>query len=143
MHEKHVGIIDQMYKHLVELDSAMREMTAPIKTVRADAEKEDQERIARSQKAFNEFNNYFLFNKLYFKEDVCHLLEAIQKDYWSANYDYFEPKRLQEFTGGRPSFGGYQDAIKTARAAAETIRTEIPKTLKLLEIEFKRLIGVL
>jgi hypothetical protein len=143
LHEKHVNIIDQMYKYLVELDSAMREMTAAMKPVYEDAEKEDQERVERAQKAFKEYSNYYLFHKLYFKEDVCNLLEIIQKDYWSANYDYFEPKRLSSFTNGRPTPAGYREAIGIANAATEKIKVEIPKTLRLLEIEFKRLMGVI
>lgn len=143
LHEKHVNIIDQMYKHLVELDSAMRDMTAVMKPVYEDAEKENRERIERAHKAFKEYNNYFLFHKLYFKEDVCNLLETIQKDYWSANYDYFEPKRLSSFTNGRPTPEGDKEAIRIANAATEKIKVEIPNTLKLLEIEFKRLMGVL
>lgn len=142
LHERHLKIIDKMYKKLVELDSAMRDMTATMKFVFEDFEKEDAKRIERSQNAFNEYVNYFLLNKLYFTEDVCILLEKIATDYRSANWDYFEPQRLSTFTGGKPSADGYKEAVRIARGASEKVATEIPKTLKLLEIEFKRLLGI-
>lgn len=142
LHERHLTIIHEMYMHLVELDSAMRNMTALIKPVYNDAEKEDQERIDRAQNAFKKYNNFFLFHKLYFKKDVCHLLEKIRKDYFSANWDYFEPKRLASFTGGKPTQEGYKDAVRIANEASRKVTDEIPKTLDLLEIEFKKILGV-
>jgi hypothetical protein len=141
LHDKRLSIIDEMYKKLVNLDSGMRAMTG-MHLVYEDAEKEDQERVDTAQKAFAEYNNYFLYNKLYFNKEISTLLENIRKEYFSANFDFFEPKRLQSFTGGRPSEGGYRAAVETSQAASKKIRDDIPKILGQLEEEFRKLLGV-
>jgi len=142
LHDKRLEIIDELYKKLVTLDSAMKEMTSFMKPIIEDAEKEENGRVQRAQTAFAEYNNYFLYHKLYFSKEVCVLLETIRREYFNANWDYFEPKRLAEFTNGKPSPDGYREAMKTAHLAAMRVTNDIPKTLEMLENEFRKLIGV-
>lgn len=141
LHDKRLTIIDEMYKKLVTLDSGMRAMTG-MHLVYENAEKENQERIDAAQKAFADYNNYFLYNKLYFNKQISELLENIRKEYYSANFDFFEPKRLQSFTGGKPSPEGYKKAVETSQAASKRIQNDIPKILEQLEEEFRKLLGV-
>lgn len=141
LHEKRLTIIDEMYKMLITLDSGMRAMTG-MHLVFEDAEKENQVRVDTAQKAFADYNNYFLYNKLYFNKTISDLLENIRKEYFSANFDFFEPKRLQSFTGGQPSREGYRAAVETSQAAAKRIKDDIPKILEQLEDEFRKLLGV-
>ncbi|MGN6399735.1 MAG: hypothetical protein ACTHMD_04740 [Flavisolibacter sp.] len=141
LHEKRLTIIDEMYKKLVNLDSGMRAMTG-MHLVYEDAEKENEERVNTAQKAFAGYNNYFLYNKLYFNKAISDLLENIRKEYFSANFDFFEPKRLHSFTGGQPSREGYRAAVETSQAASKRIREDIPKILEQLEEEFRNLLGV-
>ncbi|MDB5203273.1 MAG: hypothetical protein JWQ27_2682 [Ferruginibacter sp.] len=141
LHDKRLTIIDEMYKKLVTLDSGMRAMTG-MHLVYDDAEKESKQRVDTAQEAFTEYNNYFLYNKLYFNKQISDLLENIRKEYLSANFDFFEPKRLQSFTGGRPSREGYRAAVETSQAAAKRIQNDIPKILEQLEEEFRKLLGV-
>ncbi len=142
LHEKRLLVIDEMYKLLVTLDSAMREMTQFMKPIIEDAEKEEKERIARSQNAFSKYNNYFLFNKLYFNKETADLMETLRKEYFSASWDYFEPKRMQEFAGDQLSAEGKHNAHKIALDASKRIVNDIPKTLQALEAEFRKLLGV-
>lgn len=141
LHDKRLTIIDEMYKKLVALDSGMRAMTG-MHLVYDDAEKENKERVDAAQKAFADYNNYFLYNKLYFNKAISDLLENIRKEYFSANFDFFEPKRLSSFTGGQPSPQGYRAAVETSQAAAKRIKDDIPKILEQLEAEFRKLLGV-
>lgn len=141
LHDKRLTIIDEMYKKLVNLDSGMRAMTG-IQPIYEDVEKENQERVNTAQKNFAEYNNYFLYNKLYFKKQTSDLLENIRKEYFSANFDFFQPKRLQSFTGGRATPEGYKDALRTSQAASKRIQDDIPKILEKLEEEFRKLLGV-
>lgn len=142
LHEKRLLIIDEMYKKLVMLDSTMKQMTAFMKPIIEDAEKEEKERVQRAQDAFTDYNNYFLNNKLYFGKEVSALLEKLRTEYFSANWDYFEPKRLQAWTQGQSTPQGRVDAHKKAIAASQRIASEIPQTLSLLEDEFRKLLGV-
>ena len=141
LHDKRLNIIDEMYKKLVTLDSGMRAMTG-MQLVFEDAEKENQERVTTAQTAFVEYNNYFLYHKLYFNKTISELLENIRKEYQSANFDYFEPKRIQSFTGGRPSSEGYRLAVETSQRASKRIQDDIPKILEQLEEQFRKLLGV-
>jgi hypothetical protein len=141
LHEKRLTIIEEMYKKLVQLDSAMRAMTG-IHLVIEDGEKEQQERVTKSQEAFADYNNYFLFNKLYFNKATSELLERIRKEYFSANWDFFELKRLHSFTGGQISQQGQREAYEKVQDASKRIREDIPKILETLEEEFRKLLGV-
>ncbi|RYE44969.1 MAG: hypothetical protein EOP48_22330 [Sphingobacteriales bacterium] len=70
------------------------------------------------------------------------MLEAIRKDYFSANFDFFSPQRLSNFTGGQPSPQGYEKALSDSKAAIAKIQNDIPRTLKQLEEEFRKILGV-
>jgi hypothetical protein len=142
LHYKRLMIIDQIYVKLVDLDSAMQEMTREAHLVNEDAEKEELERVKKAQEAFSAFNNYFLYHQLYFDKATSTLLDTVRKEYYSANFDYFEPKRLRNFTGGRPSPDGLREAIDRSHNAGNRVRNEIPKILEKLEDEFRTLLGV-
>jgi hypothetical protein len=142
LHDKRLTIIDQVYVKLVDLDSAMQEMTRPAHLVYEDAEKEKLERVKKAQDAFSSFNNYFLYHQLYFDKATATLLDTVRKEYYSANFDYFEPDRLRNFTGGRPSPDGLEDAIDRSHNAGNRVRNEIPNILEKLEDEFRTLLGV-
>lgn len=141
LHEKRLTIIDEMYSKLITLDSGMRAMTG-MHPIYEDAEKENKSRIDAAQKAFTDYNNYFLYNKLYFNKQTSDLLENIRKEYFSANFDFFEPKRLQSFSGGITSSEAYKAAVETSRDASKRIQKDIPKILLQLEVEFRKLLGV-
>ncbi|WP_207516106.1 hypothetical protein [Longitalea luteola] len=141
LHEKRLGIIDEMYKKLVHLDSSMRELTKP-QFVIEDAEKEQQERVQKSQEAFIEYNNYFLLNRLYFNKEVSGLLENITKEYISANMDFFELRRLQSFMRGQLSQEQFENAGRKVQDASKRITEDIPQILRTLEEEFRKLLGV-
>ena len=141
LHEKRLTIIDATYKELVHLDSAMRAMTG-WQIVIEDGEKEQQERITKAQEAFATFNNNFLLNRLYYSKATADILENIRKEYQLANWDFFELKRLQSFTGGQASRHGYREALNKVQDASKRIQEDIPKTLETLEDEFRKILGV-
>jgi len=141
LHEKRLKIIDKMYKKLVHLDSAMRAMTS-IQIVIEDAEQENHERVISAQKAFADYSNYFLFQQLYFNKASCDLLENIRKEYFSANWDLFDLKRIQSFTGAHLSEKSYNNPIEKVQNASQRIQNDIPKTLETLREDFRKLLGV-
>ena len=130
-----------MFKKLVQLDSAMRDMTG-IHLVIEDGEKEQQERVSKAQEAFADYNNYFLFHSLYFNKATSDLLENVRKEYFSANWDFFELKRLHSFTGGQTSREGNQEAYKKVQDSSKRIREDIPKIVETVQEEFRKLLGV-
>ena len=130
-----------MFKKLVQLDSAMRDMTG-IHIVIEDGEKEQQERVTKAQQAFADYNNYFLFHSLYFNKATSDLLENVRKEYFSANWDFFELKRLHSFTGGHNTREGNQEAYKKVQDSSKRIREDIPKIIETVQDEFRKLLGV-
>jgi len=95
LYGEHLKIVKELYQKLVRLDSAMRTMTRTMIPIINDAEAEEKARIAEAQEAFADFNNFVLFNKIYFTKPLAEKLEWITTEYWSAQWDFFEPKRLQ------------------------------------------------
>lgn len=141
LHEKRLLIIDEMFKKLITLDSAMRDMIG-IHLVIEDGEKEQNERVTRAQQAFSDYNNYYLFHSLYFNKATSELLENVRKEYFSANWDFFELKRLNSFTGGRTSKEGVQHAYEKIESSSKRIREDIPKVIENVQEEFRKLLGV-
>lgn len=142
LHNERFKIIKEAYQKLVMLDSEMRKMTASFIPIIEDAKKEEEERIQNAQKAFADYNNFVLFNKIYFSPKTAELLESIIKEYKAAQWDFFEPKRLQSFTGGRPSPEGYREAIEKVTKASGKVQNDIPQIIALVEAEFRQIIGV-
>jgi hypothetical protein len=141
LHEKRLNIIDETYKKIVALDSAMRSMTS-AHVVREDAEKEHKQRVETAFAAFDEYNKFYSLNKLYFSKHVESLLARISKEYYSAYYDFFTPDRLRAFTGGNPSAHGYEIALEKAQSAINHIQKEIPMILDEVASEFRQILGV-
>lgn len=92
LHESCLKIIDEMYKKIILLDSAMRELTSPVRYVGDTSEEKEQKRTEKAAEAYYDFNNYYYLNKLYFQSSTCDLLDNLRKEYWNANWDYFALK---------------------------------------------------
>lgn len=143
LHEKRLKIIEDMYKLIVNLDSAMQNMTGiTLVYDNEDGETKFQAKVDTAQTSFADYNNYYMLNKLYFDKTISSLLDNIRKEYFSANFDFFEPKRLKSFTGGKPSPESFKNALETSQNAIKRIQKDIPKTLEQLDEHFRKLLGV-
>ncbi|WP_431217069.1 hypothetical protein ACQ86N_22490 [Puia sp. P3] len=142
LHEKRLEVIAELYTKLINLVSALQEMTRRIHPVIENAEAEEQQRVAAAHKAYAEYNNYYFYHKLYFTKAVGDLLENIRGQYHSVTWDYWEPRRLQEIAGGRLPSNELERALETSRQATAKVLKEIPEILEKLEHEFRLLLGV-
>ncbi len=118
----------------------MRSMTRTMIPIFEDAEKEEEERVNLTRKAYAEFNDFVLFNRIYFSKHLADKLEMIVKEYWSAQWDWFEPKRLQSM--GVPIRETYKETMEKVRAASKKVQEEIPKIVVELEDEFRKILNV-
>jgi hypothetical protein len=140
LHTERIKIIRELYEKLVRLDSAMRSMTRTMIPIYQDAEKEEQARVDATREAYAEFNNFVLYNRIYFSKELAGKLESIVKEYWSAQWDWFEPKRFQSM--GIPIKETYKSTMDKVRAASQKVQDEIPKIIIEIEDEFRKILNV-
>jgi hypothetical protein len=112
----------------------MNEMTALMKPIIQDADKEENDRIENAGKSYNDFLQCYLDNKIFFSKDTCILLDSLREKYFDSYWDYTITHRI----GSKDFNFNYEHAKK----ASETVRTQIPPVLENLEVEFRKLLGV-
>jgi len=140
LHTKRSKIIVKLYKHLTELYSSMLSLTARIHGVVEDAEKEEQGRIERANKAFYEFNQYYFPNKIFFSEIVTSKLDKIQSFIWDKVWDFNYIKN--QIRGERLDPDTWKSFSNDLKKISTDVHKEIPETLIDLENEFRELLGV-
>ncbi|MEI7597055.1 MAG: hypothetical protein WCK02_15010 [Bacteroidota bacterium] len=137
LHDTRIKVIAELYEKLVLLDLAMREMTALLKYITKDVEKDskiENEKIKHASDIHNEFYVFYLKNKIFLSASTCKLIDKIKEDYFSSYFDYTHGKTY-----------AYQDSdlsFKLAKAASDKVYKEIPIIMENIENEFRAIIGV-
>lgn len=133
-------VIREMYARLQELHSAMAWFTAQLVPVIEDTEKEEQERKERINKALNEFQNYYVINKLFFDKEFCDFVDGIFKTYWDLGWEYgFKSERLKSAGVTDHYIDIY---IKETTKISKQVREDLPKKIEELENKFREILGV-
>ena len=142
LHTERLKIIKELNDRLVKLHSAMVRLVL-MRPIDPDPIKENEIKaqiLEDAQVAYAEYNNYILFNKLYFKKELSDKLDKIRVDYINAPWDIFEPERLHSM--GLTKGEAYKESGQKVIDASKRIREEIPKAIAELEIEFRHILGV-
>lgn len=142
LHTKRIDIIKETNDLLVKLSSAMIRLVA-IRPVNPDPEEEKKTKesiLIDVQKSYAEYNNFILFNKIYFSKDLADALENIRQQYFNAQWDLFEPDRLRSM--GVTTAQAYRESGQLVINASNNIREEIPKAIANVEAEFRKILGV-
>lgn len=138
LHEKRGEVLQNLYKKLINFDSLLYELTKPLK-MGNDFKKEEEDRKIRTSEAFNDFNNYYNENRIYFGKITCDLLDKLRADFKKHLKDYTEKDFFI-------SLGAQGDELVQASIKAamvwEKVQKEIPPALRSLEDEFRRILGV-
>ncbi len=137
LHQRRLDILSKLYKKLVFLNRTMFELTRLVKFVYEgeDGDESERKRIMDAGIAYNDFSEYFDNNKIYFSKEICDLIVALKKEFWDSYNDYTFRSKF----GLRPSEMTYQQA----KDAAKKIDEDVPKILEEIEIEFRKIIGVI
>jgi len=125
LHNKRSEILEELYKRIVDLDFAMRELTAVFKQVKSDYDAEERERIDKAGNAYNEFLKYSRVHKLYFNEETTKKLDNLTAKYFDTLWDYSD-KQLK-----------LADR-ETMKNVYKNINEEIPKILADIDADFKK-----
>lgn len=142
LHSERLKVIKELNDRLVKLNSAMSRLVT-IRPVDPDPEKENNIKdqiLNDTLETYAEYNNYILFNRIYFSAELADKLEKIRKDYFDAQWSLFEPKRLEAM--GLTKGEAYRESGKQVIEASKRIREEIPEAIKDLENEFRYILGV-
>jgi len=125
LHETRLQIISNLYKKIVHLDFATKEMTALVKFGGEDFDKQEEIRIDRTGKAYNEFLMYYRENEIYFNQETCELLNQLISQYYDALWDYSFERNY-----GIKNPKNYQEIAKK-------VTEELPKVLEFLKSDFR------
>ncbi|MBC7721254.1 MAG: hypothetical protein H7068_04475 [Pedobacter sp.] len=142
LHSERLKIIKELNDKLVKLNSAMVRLVS-IRLVHPDPEKdkEIQEQILTdTQTAYADYSNFILFNSIYFDKPFAEKLKKIRGEFFTAQWDFFEPKRLQSM--GLIKSEAYRVSLQKTIEASKKITEQIPLLIQEVEDDFRQLLGV-
>jgi hypothetical protein len=140
LHIKRLDVIESLYKRIVNVNQSMQAYTAAVKEGGENFEEEEKKRVDKVNTNFIAFVSYYTEHKIYFKEEVCGMIENIKNLLWKNASEYSLSMDMIKMPG--MDSGTRKELIKNIRSATKTISEEIPKMEKELEKEFRLLIGV-
>jgi hypothetical protein len=138
LHEKRLEVIMELYKAIVKLDIALQLLTAIVKPIPngTDLKEMEQEQMKNASDAYQEFQRFYLDNKIFFNSETCIIIDKLKNTYWEGFWQGTIRQRL-------PPAPTFQQTIDEARKASETVTEHIPPIKEKLEIEFRKLLGVI
>ena len=141
LHVRRSKIIEELYQKLVKLDGKLFNWTIPLKSGIDQKDLDEQEKKQRLEvyKLLSDFNDFFVLNKIYFTSNTCNIIEDIKRDIQNIIRDY-EEKDFFKAHGYRGKELGA--AFQKATKAWDKVRNEIPKAKKVLEDDFRKMLGV-
>lgn len=125
LYEKRLLIISDLYKRIVHLDLATKEMTAMMKPGGKDFQEKETERIDRTGNAYNEFLVHYRENDIYFNPKNCELLNQMIREYYDTLLEYSYEHRT-----------GFKNPI-AYREIVKKVDKEIPKVLETCKSDFR------
>lgn len=135
LHEKRASVIAELYGHLVETLSEAESFLSPMEWL-GEPDKAEKHRIAMNKLV--DFFRYFDKHRIYLPEEMCGSLEAVAMKVRSHIIEFgvyvgFNDQSMNDHTREQKqkAWNGGWDAIKN----------QVPQARKLLEEEFRMLLG--
>ena len=140
LHQDRAEVIKELYHKVIDLQSGMTVFTRRIHPIIEDADKENEERIERVNKGFDEFINFYLPNKIYFDRKLAEKLDFLAQQYSdkSWNFGYLSNRIRNENIPAEV----YKDFSEEMKEISNFVADEFPKVIEELEDEFRSLLGV-
>ncbi|MFC0428924.1 hypothetical protein [Chryseobacterium scophthalmum] len=141
LHQERSKVVLDLYRKLVELQSAMVNWTSFMHPIIQDAEREAKERVERANVAFNDFRNFYLLNKLFFPKSFCDTFDIILDEYWNKLWDYgFKEGMIKENRSITDDF--YRHLIKDMSEISKELKEKIPEKITEIEDKFREMLNV-
>jgi hypothetical protein len=138
LHDKRLSVIESMYVKLVDLDYSMRTLTNPLKFDTANDT--EVKLIQSSNEKFQDFNMYFERNKIYFSVKTCDVLNNIREQFYSALWDYDQPRFLKSMQVDDGTV--LRQAYLKAHDVYEKVKDKFPVLRSDMEKEFREILNV-
>lgn len=139
LHQERARIIKELYYKLIELHSAMYDFTRRAHIVYEDAEKEAEARITRLNKAWHDFNNHFLPNRIYFDKILAEKLNNLATLYRNKSLDFTYSKEDLKLNGSKEF---YKESIEKIRAISTEVENDFSQLIDDIGDEFRKILGV-
>ncbi|EEL16931.1 hypothetical protein bcere0016_24760 [Bacillus cereus 95/8201] len=138
LHENRAETIKVLYSKFVDLENKMINLT---KLFRAAGEKSMKEKADEALMSYEDFISFYSVNRIYFNEDVCELIDKIEKEIRGTLIDtgVYELNLIESGPGSKVSEQQTQIWIKNWNR----IEKDVPKLKGNLEGEFRKLLGVI
>jgi len=140
LHQERAKVILELYHKLIELHSAMVDWTAFLQPVVEDAEKEDTARIERVNKAIYEFQNFYVYHKLFFQKSFCDFIDSFSKEYWDKGWEFgYSQGRIKS---GEITKEYYKEYTEKMSKISHEIKDNFPAKIADIEDKFRKLLKV-
>ncbi len=134
LHEKRMAVLETLYQKIVVLHDAMRELTAEVQFILADPAEEERTRLRTATSAYEAFQQYYAAHKIFFSLASCAQIDTLHSTYFNGLLRY---RSHPVATDAGPLFSAEQTLT-----ASDTIRRAVPPVLRLIEQDFRALLGV-
>lgn len=132
-HEKRLDVLSNLYSNLAELHIYAQELTAVIKPIKEDYDKEELERMHKAFQAFIDVKLLYEKNKIYLNEKTSLLFRELIDEY----YENFHKHNYAQKASKEGDF--VHTLIKEIQVS---MQKKIPIMLRSLEEEIKGLISI-
>lgn len=135
LHEKRMLVLESLYQKIVALNDAMREMTAEVQFLHANPVEEERARVSAASAAYHDFLKHYTESRIFFSLATCAQIDTLQNKYFNSLLKYQSQRYL-------PLAGDTFYSPEQAQTASDTIRRAVPPVLRLIEQDFRALLGV-
>jgi hypothetical protein len=126
-------IYPECFKKVTNLERSMRNLIIMHQVIK-DADEEEKERIIQAANTFNDFEEYFDENRIYFNDEICQLIvNLIEK--CRIGYNTYSFRSVWNLPSNKDSYEEYKEAAKL-------IEGEVPHIKKSIAENFRKIISI-
>lgn len=135
LHTDRAQIIRELYRKMVDMQRSMRSLMNPMQWVN---EPTQDKKMETAQKAANEFIHYYQKNKIFFKEEICIIIDEVVKMIFDAWVKYTTFGDMAFLT---PTM--IESRSRKLLDAYGIVTDKVSEIAKKIENEFRGLLGVI
>jgi len=140
LHRRQAEAAVEIYQKLQELHSAAVDGIKSCYPEKPDPVRDEEVRRQRLHNTINDFQDYFVKNKIFFPESFCKEIKEILKDYWRKSLEYSYMKKIN--TGEESQSENHEDFIKEINHISKEINDKIPKQLDKIEKRIRSILKI-
>lgn len=139
LHKYRAEVVKKLYRLLIDTNNELISLTKPLQMA---GEKNKNEKFIQVAKKYNDFLKCYEYNKIFFKNELCQLVDKMIDKLRDPILDYetYLPiyEQAVKFDDGKNA----RDYHKELVSAWKKVERDIPPIKEKLENEFRSLMGV-